>query len=89
MHHKTTIQLTPPNQDLTPSQHTLLLLLINGPPTPSYTLSSTISIPQLFAAGDVSQRVYGWRGSMGGGYVDGFLKDFSQGVVVPFRTNYR
>lgn len=50
---------------------------------------ASYSVPSLFCAGDSSQSIYGWRGAAPLLTVDGFRKDFPQGVVAPLDTCYR
>ena len=47
------------------------------------------NVPILFCAGDASQSVYGWRGAAPSLTVDGFRRDYPQGIVAPFDTCYR
>ena len=47
------------------------------------------NVPKLCAAGDANQSIYGWRGAAPVLTVDGFQKDFPQGIVVPLNTSYR
>ena len=46
-------------------------------------------VPKIICAGDSNQSIYGWRGAAPALTVDGFRKDFPQGLVVPLGTNYR
>jgi len=46
-------------------------------------------VPKIICAGDGNQSIYGWRGAAPALTVDGFRKDFPQGLVVPLGTNYR
>lgn len=46
-------------------------------------------VPNFCAAGDSNQSIYGWRGAAPVLTVDGFQKDFPQGIVVPLKTSYR
>ncbi len=46
-------------------------------------------VPKLICAGDCNQSIYGWRGAAPSLTVDGFRKDYPQGVVVSLSTNYR
>ncbi len=46
-------------------------------------------VPKLCAAGDSNQSIYGWRGAAPSLTVDGFRRDFPQGIVVPLNTSYR
>jgi superfamily I DNA/RNA helicase len=46
-------------------------------------------VPKFFAAGDPNQSIYGWRGAAPSLTVDGFKKDYPQGVIVPLPKNYR
>jgi superfamily I DNA/RNA helicase len=46
-------------------------------------------VPKLCAAGDANQSIYGWRGAAPVLTVDGFRRDFPQGIVVPLTTSYR
>eukprot|EP00984_Skeletonema_dohrnii_P005460 scaffold1920_cov97-Skeletonema_dohrnii-CCMP3373.AAC.4 len=50
---------------------------------------ASYSVPSLFCAGDSSQSIYGWRGAAPLLTVDGFRKDFPQGVVAPLDVCYR
>jgi ATP-dependent exoDNAse (exonuclease V) beta subunit len=50
---------------------------------------ASYSVPSLFCAGDSSQSIYGWRGAAPVLTVDGFRKDFPQGVVAPLDVCYR
>ena len=47
------------------------------------------SVPRLFSAGDSNQSIYGWRGAAPMLSVEGFSKDYPQGVVIPLETNFR
>jgi len=47
------------------------------------------NVPKLCAAGDPNQSIYGWRGAAPVLTVDGFRKDFPQGVVVHLNKSYR
>lgn len=47
------------------------------------------TVPSLFCAGDSSQSIYGWRGAAPLLTVDGFRKDFPQGIVAPLDVCYR
>ncbi len=53
------------------------------------TEKASYSVPSLFCAGDSSQPIYGWRGAAPLLTVDGFRKDFPQGVVAPLDVCYR
>ena len=53
------------------------------------TEEASYSVPSLFCAGDSSQSIYGWRGAAPVLTVDGFRKDFPQGVVAPLDVCYR
>jgi hypothetical protein len=53
------------------------------------TEKASYSVPSLFCAGDSSQSIYGWRGAAPLLTVDGFRKDFPQGVVAPLDVCYR
>ncbi|EED90035.1 hypothetical protein THAPSDRAFT_263669, partial [Thalassiosira pseudonana CCMP1335] len=64
-------------QDMSVSQHSLLRLI------------RSYSVPNLFCAGDTSQSIYGWRGAAPSLTVDGFRRDYPQGIVAPLDTNYR
>ncbi len=46
-------------------------------------------VPKLCAAGDPNQSIYGWRGAAPILTIDGFRKDFPQGIVVHLNTSYR
>ncbi len=46
-------------------------------------------VPKLICAGDANQSIYGWRGAAPSLTVEGFRRDFPQGLVVPLGTNYR
>ena len=46
-------------------------------------------VPKLCAAGDANQSIYGWRGAAPSLTVEGFRRDFPQGIVVPLNTSYR
>jgi superfamily I DNA/RNA helicase len=48
-----------------------------------------LNVPKCFCAGDVNQSIYGWRGAAPLLTVDGFRKDFPQGLVIPLQMNYR
>jgi ATP-dependent exoDNAse (exonuclease V) beta subunit len=50
---------------------------------------ASYSVPSLFCAGDSSQSIYGWRGAAPLLTVDGFRKDFPQGIVAPLDVCYR
>tara|TARA_B110000305_G_scaffold229079_1_gene279627 strand:+ start:1327 stop:1923 length:597 start_codon:yes stop_codon:yes gene_type:complete len=73
-------------QDVSKSQHVLLKLLINGNGNNN---NSNYDVPKLFCAGDTDQSIYGWRGASPQENIGMFLKDFPQGVVLPFGTSYR
>ena len=47
------------------------------------------NVPNFCAAGDSNQSIYGWRGAAPALTVDGFRKDFPQGIVVPLSRSYR
>ncbi|KAL3796009.1 hypothetical protein HJC23_013066 [Cyclotella cryptica] len=53
------------------------------------SLSQSFNVPNLFAAGDAQQSIYGWRAAAPSLTVDGFRKDFPQGVVAQLNTCYR
>ena len=46
-------------------------------------------VPKIMCAGDCNQSIYGWRGAAPSLTVDGFRRDYPQGVVVPLAKNYR
>ena len=46
-------------------------------------------VPKIICAGDSNQSLYGWRGAAPSLTVDGFRKDYPQGLVVPLTNNYR
>jgi len=45
--------------------------------------------PKLFAAGDPNQSVYSWRGACPATTVEGFRRDYPQGIIVPLSIHYR
>jgi len=45
--------------------------------------------PKLFAAGDPNQSIYGWRAASPITTVEGFRRDYPQGIVVPLNTHFR
>ena len=47
------------------------------------------SVPSLFCAGDSSQSIYGWRGGTPELTINGFRRDYPQGIVAPLNTCYR
>lgn len=51
--------------------------------------NQNFNVPYLFAAGDTHQSIYGWRAAAPSLTVDGFRRDYPQGVVAAFRTCYR
>ena len=53
------------------------------------SIERSYSVPSLFCAGDSSQSIYGWRGAAPVLTVDGFRRDFPQGVVAPLDVCYR
>ena len=48
-----------------------------------------LNVPKIFCAGDANQSIYGWRGAAPLLTIDGFKKDFPQGLVIPLQMNYR
>mmetsp|Transcript_43103 Transcript_43103/g.48922 ORF Transcript_43103/g.48922 Transcript_43103/m.48922 type:complete len:985 (-) Transcript_43103:438-3392(-) len=61
--------------------------------TTEYTASSPYSldfdVPSFFCAGDSQQSIYGFRGAAPKLSIDGFRKDFPQGVIAEIETNFR
>ena len=51
--------------------------------------SKSLSVPNIFCAGDASQSIYGWRGGAPELTVHGFRRDYPQGVIAPLSTCYR
>jgi len=51
--------------------------------------SQNYNVPILFCAGDASQSIYGWRGAAPSLTVDGFRRDYPQGIVAPLHKSYR
>lgn len=49
----------------------------------------SFAVPKLFCCGDPNQSIYGWRGAAPSISVDGFRKDYPQGIVVPLETSFR
>ena len=49
----------------------------------------SFNVPKLFCCGDPNQSIYGWRGAAPSISVDGFRKDYPQGVVIPLDTSFR
>ena len=49
----------------------------------------SFNVPKLFCCGDGNQSIYGWRGAAPSLTVDGFRKDYPQGIVVPLETSFR
>ena len=47
------------------------------------------SVPSLFCAGDSSQSIYGWRGGSPELTMNGFRRDYPQGIIAPLGTCYR
>lgn len=45
------------------------------------SLNQSFNVPNLFAAGDTKQSIYGWRAAAPSLTVDGFRRDYPQGVV--------
>ena len=50
-------------------------------PRANASLNQSYNVPNLFAAGDTMQSIYGWRAAAPSLTVDGFRKDYPQGVV--------
>jgi len=51
--------------------------------------SLDFDVPCLFCAGDSQQSIYGFRGAAPKLSIDGFRKDFPQGVIAEIETNFR
>ena len=70
---------------------TLMPVLIRNQPLRKSKSNELICyhVPKIICAGDCNQSIYGWRGAAPSLTVDGFRKDYPQGLVVPLSTNYR
>ena len=47
------------------------------------------SVPSIFCAGDASQSIYGWRGGAPELTIEGFRRDYPQGIVAQLAVCYR
>lgn len=50
-------------------------------PRATASLKQNYNVPNLFAAGDTRQSIYGWRAAAPSLSIDGFRRDYPQGVV--------
>lgn len=74
---------------LEPSDHNKRRFKSSRPTNTIAHRRDTLSVPNIFCAGDASQSIYGWRGGAPELTVHGFRRDYPQGVIAPLSTCYR
>lgn len=82
------IEETDESGSLAASMLTLPPVLDSHKPT-SENADVCFQVPNLFCAGDSNQSIYGWRGAAPYLSVEGFRRDYPQGIVVPLDTSFR
>lgn len=69
------------SQILEDSDQTTRRATLKKRPRACASLNQHYNVPNLFAAGDTKQSIYGWRAAAPSFTVDGFRRDYPQGVV--------